>query len=66
VALSAGLAACAEHDDRVEQIVVVRFMKGPNGELLVAPPRNEAEEEAWRRAYGHPYDGPRAQLAAPR
>jgi hypothetical protein len=66
VALSAALAARAEADDRPDQIVIVRFMKGPNGELLVAPPRNAAEEDAWRRAYGHPYDGPRAQVAARR
>jgi hypothetical protein len=66
VALSAGLAARREADDRPDQIVIVRFLTGPNGEVLVAPPRNEKEEEAWRRAYGHPYDGPRAQIEAPR
>jgi hypothetical protein len=45
--------------ERPLQIQVVSFRKGPNGEVLVAPPRNEDEEQRWRRAYGAPYDGPR-------
>ena len=44
---------------RPTQIQIVRFIEGPNGEILVAPPRNEDEEQRWRRAYGAPYDGPR-------
>ena len=48
-----------EADDRRLTINVVNFRKGPNGEVLVAPPRCAAEEEAWERAYGTPYDGPR-------
>jgi hypothetical protein len=38
---------------------LVDFQQGPNGKVLVAPPRSENEEQAWVEAYGHPYDGPR-------
>ncbi len=48
-----------ERGDPVLKFEVVHFRKGPNGEVLVAPPRNAAEEREWREAYGHPYDGPR-------
>ncbi|THD81761.1 MAG: hypothetical protein E7812_02785 [Phenylobacterium sp.] len=40
------------------RVVVVSFTSGPNGESLVAPPRCQAEADAWVRAYGRPYDGP--------
>lgn len=40
------------------QIQVVRFHKGPDGQMLVMPPRNEKEERDWVEAYGKPYDGP--------
>lgn len=40
------------------RMIAVSFKTGPAGEVLVAPPRCEAEAEAWERAYGKPYDGP--------
>jgi hypothetical protein len=40
-------------------VKVVDFQRGPNGKVVVAPPRNEAEEVRWVEAYGRPYDGPR-------
>lgn len=45
--------------DRRLKITLVDFRKGPNGEVLVAPPRTPAEAAAWERAYGTPYDGQR-------
>jgi len=48
------------------RIIVCRFERGPNNEVLVIPPRNPKEEAAWERAYGRPYDGPRGQVAPAR
>jgi hypothetical protein len=52
----------APGDAAPQEIVVVRFERGPHDEILTIPPRNEAEEQRWIAAYGRPYDGPRAQL----
>ena len=51
-----GEAKAAENRMIIE---VVNFRRGPNGKVLVAPPRNAAEEADWVEAYGRPYDGPR-------
>jgi len=40
-------------------VSVVEFIRGPNGQVLVAPPRNADEEQAWVDAHGKPYEGPR-------
>lgn len=40
-------------------VKLVDFQRGPNGKVLVAPPRNEAEEARWGESHGRPYDGPR-------
>src|SRR5437899_3013448 len=56
--LAARQATAVDRDRRLK-ITLVDFRKGPNGEVPVAPPRNSAEEAAWERAYGKPYDGPR-------
>jgi hypothetical protein len=39
-------------------VLICRFERGPGGEVLCDPPRTEAEEQAWERAYGKPYEGP--------
>jgi hypothetical protein len=40
-------------------VELVKFITGPNGKVLVAPPRCEKEEQNWVEAYGKPYEGPR-------
>jgi len=54
-AVAAAAARAAEGPDT---FMVVRFVEGPNGEVLVAPPRCAEEAERWEKAYGRPYDGP--------
>jgi len=49
----------AEAGDGRLTINVVRFEKGPNGEVLAIPPRNAEDERRWAAAHGRPYDGPR-------
>jgi hypothetical protein len=49
----------AEQGSNHLKIEMTHFRKGPNGEVLAAPPRNEDDERRWREAYGTPYDGPR-------
>jgi hypothetical protein len=39
-------------------IRMVDFHRGPNGKVVVAPPRNADEAAGWEEAYGKPYDGP--------
>ncbi|WP_372785133.1 hypothetical protein [Phenylobacterium sp.] len=57
--ISARKAEAAGLGQRRLTVQVVDFSRGPNGEVLVAPPRNAEEEAGWERAYGKPYDGPR-------
>lgn len=52
-------AAVAQAARQPTQILHVDFSMGPNGKVLVAPPRCEEEEQAWVDAYGKPYEGPR-------
>lgn len=50
----------AEREETEQIVHYVTFQLAPDRQtVLVAPPRNEEEEQKWRDAYGHPYDGPR-------
>jgi hypothetical protein len=49
---------------RPTEIVVCRFERGPNNEVLRIPPFNAEDEARWISAYGKPYDGPRVQVVA--
>jgi transposase-like protein len=53
-------AEIAQRETEPERLTIrmVDFHKGPNGKILVAPPRNAAEAANWEEAYGKPYDGP--------
>ena len=45
--------------------LVVDFFDGPNGVVLVRPPRDLKEEQDWVDAYGQPYSGPRLRPPPP-
>lgn len=47
---------------KVKTIIVCRFERGPNNEVLRIPPVTADDEARWISAYGQPYDGPRAQV----
>jgi hypothetical protein len=53
------LIEAARGEDDVDQVLIAKFVEGPNGEPLVIPPRNGDEERRWEAAHGRPYDGPR-------
>ena len=55
--IAAGVQNRSE-DNRL-QIELVNVHRGPNGKVLVAPPRTAEEAADWEEAYGKPYDGPR-------
>lgn len=54
--------AAAAPAETPRTFITVAFKQGPDGRVLVAPPRTPEEDQAWIDSTGKPYDGPRARV----